>query len=155
MNPNTLLDELKIELGTLFSGYLLKNSEGKDVTPTDYLYDLPRRSAKSTITSLAPYRLIFPTDGNIQDPTAPYDVKIAIGIVVWNGYDDQNGDRDVMHQINVIMDRFLKNPALKTSSVKFPINWSVNSEIETGQFAVGAIEITFELPKEEREDLLT
>lgn len=156
MTPDILEHDLATEITALFTGYLLKNSEGINAVLNVFEHDLPIRQGtddEETPELPEPYIVVKAGSGNIASETDSQVVTVVLVICTCDDSAARQGHKDVLHIIQKIYERFAKNPALAGKFVfKFPFDWVLEDE-DTYPYYFGGVQLQFEVPAIQKEDL--
>lgn len=155
MTPIFMIKALHEEMKKIIGDYKFPGEKKGDFKNINiYDYDLPRKKQIDKKDSPVPYLIIDIIDGNIDSETDGYRVSVGLVFCCSNKYDDQNGKQDLLNIFDKIIVRFRANPVFEEYRVLLPLKWVIETE-DTYPFAVGAMQITIEIPDTDREDLLT
>lgn len=160
MIPLQLQDDLMAELKDILKDELFKNEsydpedeDSKEYIPLNiYAQNLPLESSREEDDNFFPYMVVKLETGGIQDYSSAHEVKVVVVLGLFDDEKNRQGYRDVMHVINVIYERFAKNPMLNHQYMaKLPMNWALQDE-DTHPYYFGGFEMTFEIPAVKKED---
>lgn len=155
MTPVFMINALHEELKKIIGDYKFPSEKkGELKTINIYDYDLPRKTQVDKNYSPVPYLIIDLMDGNIDSEMDGYKVSAGLVFCCNNKYDDQNGKQDLLNVFDKIINRFRANPVFGKYKMLLPLKWVIETE-DTYPFAIGAMQITVEIPDIAREDLLT
>lgn len=160
MIPVQLQDDLIAELKVLLREELFKkeNYDQEEEDSTKYIplniyaQNLLIESSREGDNSLFPYMVVKLDRGTISNYASAHEVNVVIVLGIFDDSRDAQGHRDVLHIINMIYERFAKNPMLNHKYMaKLPFNWALQDE-DTEDYYFGGIEMTFEIPALKKED---
>lgn len=146
MIPSELQDALNKELKTLFINQRFLNQD-KDLESVNiFSQDLPIESNREDEDEdLFPYIITRLIDGSV-DTNEPYIVRTLLIIGIYDENPNKQGYKDVLHIINMIYERFAKNPILADQfTANMPFSWSLQDE-DTHPYFFGGIELSFRIP---------
>ena len=132
-----------------------KNDEEDDQLSNINIYTQQLPVKESEDDSPFPFILIKLQNGSQANTSADHLVSVNIVVGMYDGENNNQGDRDVSLGINKIFKSLSKDPVI---GGVFPlhedseIGWSISDE-ETAPYFFGALGATFVAPKFEREDL--
>lgn len=160
MIATQLQDGLLEELEEILKDELFKNESydledeiSKEYIPLNFFtQDLPLESSREEDESHFPYIIVKMDSGSVQDADSAHEVKVIVVVGLFDNNSNKQGYRDVMHIINMIYERFAKNPLLCNQYVaKMPFNWALQDE-DTHPYYFGGFEMSFEIPAIKKED---
>lgn len=152
MTPVNLQQAIIKDLRELFFNKVYKDALSKQLENLKfYSQDLPVESNREDEDEdLFPYIIVRLMEGEMDNLTA-HEVKVLFLIGVHDDASDRQGYQDVMHIIDVILERYGKQAVLDaTYTAKYPFNWALQ-DTDTHPYYFGGVEITFELPVIQRE----
>lgn len=151
MTPINLQQAIIDDLKKLLTNKVYRNESDIYERLKVYSQDLPVESNREdTDENNFPYVIVRLIDGEM-DNLEPYEVEVLFLIGVYDKNADRQGYRDVMHVINVILERYGKQAVLDSKyTAKYPFNWALQ-DTDTHPYYFGGVEITFELPAIKRE----
>lgn len=160
---------MKDTLAVLFENVQFCNETGELSNVNFYLQDLPVQQDDVDDISTVPYQIVRLVDGAQQTWDGNHAVDLIVIICVFDNGDGQAGYQDVMHQIDMILDRFSRNhyfgavslpadaaptPAYKKRwrfEVAENIQWAVD-DADAWPYYLGAVKLTVNCPGRREED---
>lgn len=157
MTPELFQDALIEDIQHTLSQREYLNTLGEKVHLTMYAQSLPVEQSDDDKDPV-PWCIVRITDGNVSgDSEGFYEVKSVVIFGLYNPDPSCQGHRDLLSAINLVYERFSKNPMLDGRYTFLPdrgFHWTLQ---EDGYFPYffGAVEMTFAIPKIRREDEFT
>lgn len=152
MTPQTLQDELVLELKRLFKNYRYKAPSGERVPINVYAQSIPINNTDDEDDPI-PYIIVRLNSGKDEGNRDSFNtVKLVIIIGVFDDASDAQGHRDVLNIIHKIYERFQTNPNLNNKAVcGGEFNWALQED-NYYPYSFGACSLNFNIAAIRRED---
>ena len=103
-------------------------------------------------TATAPYVIVRITDGFQETWDSALQVNVVFIICIYSKDTDKDGTKDVMTIINKLYQSFAENPNIDEFEAEPPIEWTLQTDVDTYPYFFGAVSIGFNCPAARRID---
>ncbi len=103
-------------------------------------------------TATAPYVIVRITDGFQESWDSALQVNVVFIICTYAKDTDKEGTKDVMTIINKLYQSFAERPNTDEFEVEPPIEWTLQTDVDTYPYFFGAVSIGFNCPAARRID---
>lgn len=103
-------------------------------------------------TATAPYVIVRITDGFQETWDSALQVNVVFIICIYAKDTNKEGTKDVMTIINKLYQSFAERPNIDEFEVEPPIEWTLQTDVDTYPYFFGAVSIGFNCPAARRID---
>ena len=103
-------------------------------------------------TTIAPYVIVRITDGFQESWDSALQVNVVFIICTYAKDTDKEGTKDVMTIINKLYQSFAEYPNIDEFEAEPPIEWTLQTDVDTYPYFFGAVSIGFNCPAARRID---
>ena len=103
-------------------------------------------------TATAPYVIVRITDGFQETWDSALQVNVVFIICIYAKDTDKEGTKDVMTIINKLYQSFAESPNIDEFEAEPPIEWTLQTDVDTYPYFFGAVSIGFNCPTPRRID---
>lgn len=160
MTPAFLQEAIMEELRKEFEHTELPTRNGERKPLNIYRQDVPIPSGSDdedfdVEEQAIPYIIVRISDGTFDERGEAMHVGITLIVCTFDGEKDRQGFQDVLSIITRIYRRFGAKPHIGNFMCELPIEWALQTELDTYPFYFGAMQLTFSCPGIRIEDPLT
>ena len=103
-------------------------------------------------TATAPYVIVRITDGFQETWDSALQVNVVFIICIYAKDTDKEGTKDVMTIINKLYQSFAESPNIDEFEAEPPLEWTLQTDVDTYPYFFGAVSIGFNCPAARRID---
>lgn len=103
-------------------------------------------------TATAPYVIVRITDGFQETWDSALQVNVVFIICIYSKDTNKDGTKDVMTIINKLYQSFAERPNIDEFEVEPPLEWTLQTDVDTYPYFFGAVSIGFNCPAARRID---
>lgn len=103
-------------------------------------------------TATAPYVIVRITDGFQETWDSALQVNVVFIICIYSKDTNKDGTKDVMTIINKLYQSFAESPNIDEFEAEPPIEWTLQTDVDTYPYFFGAVSIGFNCPAARRID---
>lgn len=103
-------------------------------------------------TATTPYVIVRITDGFQETWDSALQVNVVFIICIYAKDTDKEGTKDVMTIINRLYQSFAERPNIDEFEAEPPIEWTLQTDVDTYPYFFGAVSIGFNCPAARRID---
>jgi len=103
-------------------------------------------------TATAPYIIVRITDGFQETWDSALQVNVVFIICIYAKDTDKEGTKDIMTIINKLYQSFAESPNIDEFEAEPPIEWTLQTDVDTYPYFFGAVSIGFNCPTPRRID---
>lgn len=103
-------------------------------------------------TATAPYVIVRITGGFQESWDSALQVNVVFIICIYAKDTDKDGTKDVITIINKLYQSFAERPNIDEFEVEPPIEWTLQTDVDTYPYFFGAVSIGFNCPAARRID---
>jgi len=103
-------------------------------------------------TATAPYVIVRITDGFQESWDSALQVNVVFIICIYAKDTNKEGTKDVMTIINKLYQSFAERPNIDEFEVEPPLEWTLQTDVDTYPYFFGAVSIGFNCPAARRID---
>lgn len=160
MTPDFLQEAIIAALREEFKDLALPSRTGELKPLNFYRQDVPTPMGsddeeEEVEDQAIPYIVVRITDGTFDDHKEAMHVSVALIISTYDEGQDKQGFRDVLSIITRIYRRLGANPHMGPFMCELPVEWALQTELETYPYHYGGMQLTFSIPGVRIEDPLT
>lgn len=158
MTPDFLQEAIIGELRDEFRDLTLPTRTGERSSLNFFRQDVPiplGSDDEDDADPAIPYIIVRISDGTFDDHKEAMHVGVALIICVYDEGQDKHGHRDVLSIITRIYRRLGAVPHIGPFMCELPIEWALQTELDTYPYYFGAVQLTFSIPGVRLEDPLT
>jgi hypothetical protein len=103
-------------------------------------------------TATAPYVIVRITDGFQESWDSALQVNVVFIICIYAKDTNKDGTKDVMTIVNKLYQSFAESPNIDEFEAEPPIEWTLQTDVDTYPYFFGAVSIGFNCPAARRID---